>query len=163
MAILRVTKVLLILSVALWGLIGVYGNIADWGGTVFAMEATTSMSAFEGGSDDWRATTNPAIILLGSLYIIALKTICALLCFTGAWQMWNARAADTKAFASAKTYALAGCAVAIFMLFSGWIVIAETYFELWRSDIWRDAALDSAFRYCGMIGVIALIVGARED
>lgn len=163
MAILRVTKILLILSVALWGLIGVYGNIADWNGTVFAMEATTSMSAFDGGTDDWRATTNPAIILIGSLYIVILKIITALLCFAGAWRMWQARASDTATFANAKTLALAGCAVAIFMLFSGWIVVAETYFELWRSNIWRDAALDSAFRYCGMIGVIALVVGARED
>lgn len=163
MIILRITKIVLILSVAMWSLIGVYGNIADWAGTTYAMEATTSMSAFDGGTDDWRATTNPAIIIIGSLYIVILKIITALLCFVGAWRMWQARNGDTVTFASAKTLALTGCAIAIFMLFSGWIVIAETYFELWRSDIWRDAALDSAFRYCGMIGVIALIVGARED
>jgi hypothetical protein len=42
-------------------------------------------------------------------------------------------------------------------------VIAETWFEAWRSDLLRDVALNSAFRYCGMIGVIALFVGMREE
>ena len=77
--------------------------------------------------------------------------------------MWTARAGDAAAFSKAKTYALAGCAVAIFMLFTGWIVIAETWFELWRSEVLREAALDAAFRYCGMIGLIALFVGMRDE
>ena len=49
------------------------------------------------------------------------------------------------------------------MLFSGWIVIAETWFELWRSEVMREAALDAAFRYCGMIGLIALFVGMHDE
>ena len=59
--------------------------------------------------------------------------------------------------------ALAGCGVAMFMLFTGWIVIAETWFEMWRSDVMRDVALNSAFRYCGMIGVMALFIGMTDD
>tara|TARA_R110001599_G_scaffold115128_3_gene281490 strand:- start:410 stop:643 length:234 start_codon:yes stop_codon:yes gene_type:complete len=77
--------------------------------------------------------------------------------------MWRTRAGAAAAFAKAKTLALAGCAVAILMLFSGWIVIADTWFELWRSDVLREAALDSAFRYCGMIGLIALFVGIHDE
>ncbi|HRX40567.1 MAG TPA: hypothetical protein P5072_14110, partial [Parvularculaceae bacterium] len=62
-----------------------------------------------------------------------------------------------------KTLALAGCMVLVFMLFAGWIIIAETWFELWRSDVMRSAALDAAFRCAGFIGLIALIVGSREE
>ena len=160
---LRNLKILLILSVAIWGLLGVFGNILDWGGTTGAVSVATSMSTFDGGADDWRATSNPAIILAGALSIVLLKSFTAILCLTGAWRMWTARAADAAVFAKAKTYALAGCAVAIFMLFFGWIVIAETWFELWRSEAMREAALDAAFRYCGMIGVIALFVGMPDE
>jgi len=30
---LRITRILLILSVAMWGLLGAFGNIVDWGGS----------------------------------------------------------------------------------------------------------------------------------
>jgi predicted small integral membrane protein len=70
---------------------------------------------------------------------------------------------DAAAFQKAKAIALTGCAVAMFMLFAGWIVIAETWFEAWRSDLLREQALQSAFRYCGMIGVIALFVGMQDE
>ena len=160
---LRILKILLVLSVAAWAVLGVYGNIHDWGGTTGAVAATTSMSTFDGGADDWRATSNSAIVLAGALVIILLKSASAILCLTGAWQMWTARAGEAAAFTRANTYALAGCGVAIFMLFSGWIVIAETWFELWRSEVLREATLDAAFRYCGMIGLIALFVGMRDE
>ena len=159
---LRIMKILLILSVAVFGLVGAFGNIDDWAGTKGAVAATTSMATFEGGAS-WRATSNPAVILTGAVLIPLFKTLGGLLCLAGAWRMWSARAADAAAFAKAKTLALAGCMVLVFMLFAGWIVIAETWFELWRSDALRGPALDAAFRYAGFIGLIALIVGAREE
>jgi len=110
-----------------------------------------------------RATTNPLVILLGALFITVLKISIGVLCLVGAWQMWSARAADVTKFAQAKNYALTGCGVALFMLFAGWIVIAETWYELWRSPTMLAPVLGSAFRYCGTIGVIALFVAAREE
>ncbi len=160
---LRILKILLVLSVAMFGLLGVIGNLTDWGGTTGALAATTSMSTFDGGVENWRATSSPALITAGALYIVSLKCVFALLCFLGAWNMWGARTSDAATFANAKTYALAGCAVALFMLFTGWIVIAETWFELWRSDALRDAALGAAFRYFAMIGIISLFVGMPDD
>ncbi len=160
---LRSIKILFVLSVAIWGLLGAFGNIVDWSGTTGAVAAVTSMSTFEGGADNWRATANPAIIIAGALFIMLSKTIAGLLCLAGAWRMWAARKSNADAFAKAKTFALTGCAVAIFMLFSGFIVIAEGWFELWRSDVMREPVLGSAFRYGGMIALIALFVGARDD
>ena len=58
---------------------------------------------------------------------------------------------------------MTGCGVGTFMLFSGWIVSAETWFELWRSPAMPDPVLGSAFRYCATIGVVAIFVGAREE
>lgn len=160
---LRILKIFLVLSVALWGLIAAFGNLTDWGGTMDAVGAATSMSTFEGGSDNWRATSNPVVIWMGALFIMLSKVIAGFLCLIGAWRMWSARKGDANAFSEAKTLALAGCAVAIFMLFTGFIVIAESWFELWRSDVLRGPVLDSAFRYAGMISLIALFVGAKDD
>ena len=67
------------------------------------------------------------------------------------------------AFSAAKELALVGCAIVLFMLFGGFIVVAETWFEMWRSEALRSASLESAFRYSGMITLIALFVGMRDE
>lgn len=161
--VLRIVKILLILSIAVWALLGAFGNVFDWSGTTGAVEAATSMSTFDSVPASGRATSNPVVVVLGAAFITLLKVATGALCLFGVWQMWSARAADATSFAKAKIYALTGCGVALFMLFAGWIVIAETWFELWRSPAMLEPVLGSAFRYCGTIGVIALFVGAREE
>ena len=160
---LRVTKIFLIASIGIWALLGAVGNVVDWGGTIGAVQAATSMSTFDPVPASSRATTNAAIVLSGALFIICLKVASGVLCLWGAWQMWLQRAASASVFAKAKTCALTGCGVAMFLLFTGWIVIAETWYELWRSPTMLEPVLQSAFRYCGTIGVIALFVGAPEE
>lgn len=142
---------------------GAFFNLYDWSGTKDAVALTTSMSTIEGRAEDWRATSNSIVIGLGALFIPLLKLTTGGLCAVGAWHMWGARRGDLSTFEAAKKLALAGCGVAMILLFGGWIVIAETWFELWRSDALRDAALQSAFRYSGMITLIALFVGMKES
>lgn len=159
---LRIVKIALVLSVALWGILGARGNLIDFKGTAGAVGAVTSMATFPGGAGRWEATTNPAVILAGAACIVLFKVATALLCLAGAWRMWAQRKSDAETFGRAKTLALAGCAVAVFSLFLGWTVIGESWFEFWRSDALRPAA-DGAFRYGGFIALIALMVGARDD
>jgi len=160
---LRMTKIILIALVAIWAFMGAFFNLYHWSGTTDAVALTTSMSTFEGGAEDWRATSNPMVIWMGAVFIPILKLVVGALCAIGVWRMWSARLSDPPTFEAAKKLALAGCGVAMILLFGGWIVIAETWFELWRSDAFRDAALQSAFRYGGMITLIALFVGAKES
>ena len=77
--------------------------------------------------------------------------------------MWQARQRDAIQFNQAKEMALVGCGVALFMLFTGFVVVAESWFELWRSDAMRAPVLDSAFRYAGMIALVALFVHSKEN
>lgn len=159
---LRNTKILMIVAVAVWGYLGAFGNIADWSGTTGAVGAATSMATWEGGADSWRATNNEALILLGAIAIPVLKLLSAVLCSLGVLAMWRSRTGGATDFDHAKRLALAGCGIAVLLLFGGWIVIAETWFEMWRSEMLREAALDSAFRYIGSIALIALFVAAPE-
>ena len=155
---LRTTKICLVLTVALWGLLGAFHNVTDWSGTTGAVGAVTSMVTFDGGAGSWQATSNPVVIWIGALVIALSKLASGVLCAIGAMGMWRARNADAVAFRAAKGVALAGCAIAMIMLFGGFVVIAESWFELWRSEVMRGPVLDSAFRYGGMIMLIALFV-----
>lgn len=160
---LRITKTILILAVALWGLVGAFHNILDWSGTLGAVGAATSMATFEGGAGSWQATSSPLVVWLGALFVTLSKLAVGVMCTAGAFRMWRSRSADGVAFMAAKQLALAGCAVAVVMLFGGFIVIAESWFELWRSDAMRGPVLESAFRYAGMIALIGLFVAGRDD
>jgi predicted small integral membrane protein len=160
---LRTTKVILVLVVALWGFTGAFGNLNDWNGTLAAVSATTSMTTFDAVPASWRATSSPVIVWLGALFILLSKVTGAVFCTIGALRMWGARASDTLQFQAAKQAALVGCAIMVIMLFGGFIVIAETWFELWRSDPLREAALGSAFRYAGLILLIALLVTGKDE
>ena len=160
---LRITKIVLILTVVLWGGVGAYQNLIDWSGTTGAVAAATSMSTFEEGAESWQATSNPIVIWIGALFIVLSKVAASVLCLIGAQRMWKARESDAATFAKSKELALAGCAIAVIMLFAGFIVIAESWFELWRSEAMRSPVLESAFRYGGMIALIAIFVGIRDD
>jgi predicted small integral membrane protein len=93
---LRLRKIFLILSIAAWVLLGALGNIVDWGGTTGAVEAATSMSTFDPVPASGRATSNPAVILLGAVLIPFFKVAAGVLCLLGAWQMWSARGRNER-------------------------------------------------------------------
>jgi len=160
---IRTAKIGLIVVAALWGFVGALGNILDWDQALGAVAAVTSMSTFEGGADSWQAMTSPVLSWLGALFIVSGKLGTGVLCTIGARQMWRSRNGDATNFALAKQYALTGCAVGAIMLFGGFLVIGESWFELWRTEGPIRMALTDAFRYAGLLMLIAIFVGQRDE
>ncbi len=160
---IRTAKVGLIAVAALWGFVGALGNILDWSQALGSVAAVTSMSTFEGGADSWQAMTSPLLSWLGALFIVSGKLATGVLCTIGARQMWRAREGDAASFALAKQYALTGCAVGAIMLFGGFLVIGESWFELWRTEGPFRMALTDAFRYAGLLMLIAIFVGQTDE
>ena len=160
---LRLMKIVLVFGVVLWGGVGALHNVMDWQGTLGAVRATTSMSTFADGAAGWQATSSALVVWAGALFIVMSKLISAGFCLSGMRHMWRARFDSQAAFQKAKAHALTGCAVALFMLFVGFIVIAESWYELWRSDVMRGPVLESAFRYAGLIGITALLIAVQDE
>ncbi len=160
---IRTVNIGLIVTVALWGFIGALGNILGWNQTLGAVAAVTSMASFEGGAESWQATINPMIIWLGALFFMLSKLTTGVMCSVGARRMWQSRRSDAAGFKAAKAIGLTGCAIAVIMLFGGFLVIAESWFELWRSEGTIRLALSDAFRYAGMIALIAIFVTTTDD
>jgi predicted small integral membrane protein len=90
------------------------------------------------------------------------KLSAGILCVVGAGRMWQSRNGSVADFSAAKGVALAGCGIAVIMLFGGFIVIAESWFELWRSEA-MGAVLSAAVRYGSMIALIAIFVAVPDD
>ena len=159
---IRIVKIGLIITVVFWGLFGALGNVLHWDETLGSVAAVTSMVTIEGGAESWQATSNPLVMWLGALFIMLSKLSASVLCMMGAGRMWQSRKGSAADFSAAKSIALAGCGIAVIMLFGGFIVIAESWFELWRSET-MGAVLSAAVRYGSMIALIGLFVAARDD
>jgi predicted small integral membrane protein len=159
---IRIVKIGLIITVVLWGFFGALGNVLHWDETLGSVAAVTSMVSFEGGAESWQATSNPLVSWLGALFIMLSKLSAGVLCMVGATRMWQSRNGSVADFSAAKSIALAGCGIAVIMLFGGFIVIAESWFELWRSDT-LGAVLPAALRYGSMIALIAIFVAAPDN
>jgi predicted small integral membrane protein len=139
------------------------GQVDTWDQALGSVAAVTSMSTFEGGADSWQAMTSPLLSWLGALFIVSGKLATGVLCTIGARLMWRARGGDAANFALAKQYALTGCAVGAIMLFGGFLVIGESWFELWRTEGPFRMALTDAYRYAGLLMLIAIFVGQTDE
>lgn len=159
---LRLVKAALVLCVALWCWFGFAGNLAYWGETRSAVEAVTSMSTLGDAEPGWPATRAPWLVMGGALFIVLGKLAGGVLTTLGGGAMaWHA-GRDRAGYDAARRLAIAGCGIATVMLFGGFTVVAESVFELWRSETLREPVVESAFRYAAMITLVALFVAADE-
>ncbi len=159
---LRIAKIALMLSVCAWGLIAALHNFLNWGETVDAVAGAAAMVLIDGGAQSWQATSNPIVVWAGVLFIVLSKLATAGLCGYGAWQMWQVRNADAVSFDASKSAGLTGCAIAVLMLFGGFIVLGESWYEMWRAEAYLGPVLGGAFRYGVFIGVIGVFVAQPE-
>ena len=162
-SVLRYMKIMLVRSVAAWALLGVFGNLVDWANVTGSVRSVASMASLPPAAGRWKATEAETIVLIGAVGIPLFKSGTLFLTVLGARRIWSARRSDGASFQRSKEMALAGCAVAVACLFLGWIVVAEGWFEIWRSPQLREGAAGTAFRYGGFVALIAVMVGQRDD
>ncbi|MFT5541641.1 MAG: putative small integral membrane protein [Glaciecola sp.] len=74
-----------------------------------------------------------------------MKALAGALCAIGALKMSSEHNNDLNAFNRAKSITITGCLIAIIMLFGGFIVVAEGWFELWRSEALRAPSSNRLF------------------
>lgn len=158
---IRYLKVLLVAMVALWGLIGFMGNLAELDVAYEAVYSVTTMPAFEAGEGPPWATDSPIVIWLGVAWIVLGKLVAVLFCGWGAIAMLRTIRADPVRFKEAKRWAVLGCGLALAVLFGGFIVIGEMFYLMFM-DPGSERAAAAAFRYGGFIALIMIFVAQDE-
>ena len=153
---LRISKACLIGLVGLWGLIGGIQNLTQIA-IGYDSVATVFNPTDVSGLADWQSIQAPLILWIAWTVIPLSKFGGSVFCFLGARSMLQARSLDADTFNRSKSLALVGCCIMLAMLFGGFIVAAETYFQLWQTEL-GDFALPMAFRYIGCIALIAIFV-----
>ena len=157
----RVVKIVLIVLVAVWGLIGAAANFSHLDLAYEAVRSVTLMPTFPAdAAPPWR-TENPIVVWLGVALIVSGKLVAVILCGYGSIEMLKNRNADGASFQRAKRFGITGCALAVAMLFGGFTLIGETLYAMFRHPEHLHAA-SAAFRYGGFIALIMIFVGQAD-
>jgi len=159
---LRLSKILLTATIALWLALVAFGNITDYGSNlVFVQHVLAMDSIFPDAGIHYRAIHSPLLQHAAYVLIIAAETIAAVLCGLGAWRLWRARRAPVALFHRAKRLAVAGLTLGLLLWLGGFMAIGGEWFGMWMSTQWNGLA--SAFRFVVVLLVALVYLGQRDD
>lgn len=158
----RSIKILITLSSACMCIFYALQNLAN-------LDAATGFVSYVTGMADHAvypqhigpAISSPMLVGVMLAVIVALEFIAGALSLRGAWDLLRARTAPADSFNDAKTYALAGTGVAVFLWFGIFGAIGGAYFQMWQTEAGANA-LQGAFQYA-MLNGLAWIIIAQDD
>ena len=158
--IVRLCKISLVASIALFFILVAYGNIKDYETNwvfvkhVLAMDTILSDSPLKG-----RAITDPGLVRLAYLSIIAWEALTAAILIVGTARLVLS-CRDPRVFARAKPLAILGLTFGLLLFGLGFTIIGGEYFAMWQSRTW--SGLDSATRFVLLDGVVLVVLIAPE-
>jgi predicted small integral membrane protein len=159
----RYLKIILVVFVGLTGLLFVAGNIANWNAGLELVSYVLSMKDHEVyGSHIFPTVTNPTLVTIAYLLILAGEFLVGVLSLKGAWDLWSTRKESSDAFNASKKYAVLGTGMAMVVWFGGFIVIGGVLFQMWQTKIGAGSFHDS-FIFAVFGGLVLLFVSTPDD
>jgi len=158
---LRLSRLALVATVALFFTLAAESNISDYGSNWAFVQHVLSMdTTFKSPNLMWRAITDETVQTAAYILIIAWQIMTALLLWVGVYRMIAARRADAPHFAKAKNPAILGLTAGLVLYALGFLVIAGEWFVMWQSKEWN--AQNTAAIFVLFIGIALLHVSGRE-
>lgn len=158
---LRYTKILMMLMVGLFALIAAFFNVLQMDSDL-ALVAQVVIGADASGIAGWQKIESPWLVKLCWSVIPISKALSGVLCLFCVSQMWLSRKLDMLSFQRSKQAGMAGCGVMLAMLFGVFILVSETWFQQWQTEL-GAGILGAAERYIVSIGVVAFFVNLPDD
>lgn len=160
---LRLIKILLAAFVAIFCLFYAIQNIVNLQAAHGFVAYVASMADHDAYPAHFGpAITAPALTWIMLWIIIALEMAAGLLAAKGAYDLFNARNAAASDFNAAKSYAMAGCGVAIIVWFGLFSAFAGAYFQMWQTEAGLNALRDASM-FSVQNGMIFLILALQDE
>jgi predicted small integral membrane protein len=158
---IRISKILLILSVAFFYTLVVFNNTTDYNSNFqFVRHILTMDSTFPGNHGMWREIDRPAIHTLFYLLIIAWETVTAILLWWSGIRMLRAANLSAARFHHAKSFGILTLVFGMLMWFTAFISVGGEWFLMWQSKTWNGE--ETAFRIFVILGIILLYLAIPE-
>ncbi|HEY0198389.1 MAG TPA: DUF2165 domain-containing protein [Rhodanobacter sp.] len=158
----RISRILLVATIALWVALVAFGNIAGYRSNLAFVQHVLAMDTiFPDAGIHYRAIHSLLLQHVAYVSIIATEAVAAILCGAGAWRMWSARHKPAGAFHRAKRMAVAGLTLGLMLWLGGFMAIGGEWFGMWMSTQWNGLA--SAFRFVEVLLAALIYLGQRDD
>jgi predicted small integral membrane protein len=158
---LRVCKVLLVFSVAIFYTLVVLNNTTDYNSNYqFVRHVLMMDSTFPGNHGMWRAINSPALHTAFYVAIIAWEALTMVLCWWGGARM-AAAVGSAEGFSGAKNLAIIALTLGLLQWSVAFLSVGGEWFLMWQSKSWNGQ--DAAFRMFTVIGIVLLLVALKDE
>lgn len=160
---LRLSKIIMCLSLAVFAFLVTFGNITDYGSNYAFVQHVLSMdTTFPGNALMYRSITNPALWTVAYWLIIIGEGITCILFLVATWRLWQARNLSGAAFDKAKSGVVLAVTMGFLVWFFGFMAIGGEWFAMWQSDTWNGQ--EAAFKfYMTMLAVLIFVNQPDHD
>ena len=159
----RIIKALLALFVGLMCIFYALQNLVNLGGAFWFVETMASMANHEAYPNGFGPAVTSSALVWIILWIIIISELAAGgLAIKGSIDMWGARNANADAFNSAKKLGIAGALLGVLIWFGYFHAIGGAYFQMWQTEAGANA-LNGAFQYAMMCGLVAILLTQKDD
>lgn len=161
-AVIRLSRLAVVASVAVFFTLVVFGNITDFGSNWQFVQHVLSMdTTFQSPNLMWRAITSEPLQLAAYFLIIGWQLSTAILLWWGVARLWTARRAGRAEYVRARDTAVVGLTAGFLLYGLGFLGIAAEWFAMWQSDIWNGQATAGIF--IAYIGIALIYLCGPED
>jgi predicted small integral membrane protein len=155
--IIRLVKVAMVASCALFALLVAFNNLVDYGSNyAFVRHALSMDTTFPGNALTGRAITSPALWTFGYWLIIAAEAATGLILAFGSLRLALAVRGPAALFNAAKPVVVLGMGLGFLLWFTGFAVIGGEWFAMWQSKEWNG--VPSAFRFYVTLLLVLIFV-----
>ena len=161
MNILRVSKSIVCLSLAIFALLVCLNNFLDYESNYAFVQHTLSMdTVFPDNTLKYRAILDPFVWSLAYGLIIFAEFLTGALLLMGAISLLK-NLNSPLVFNRAKNWVYLGCLTGFLLWFFGFIVVGGEWFCMWQSEKWNG--VEAAFRFVVFIMFTFLFTAMSED
>ena len=157
----RISKCLLVFSVALFYTLVVFNNTTDYDSNYqFVRHVLQMDSTFPGNGGMWRAINQPNIHTVFYLFIISWEIITAVLCLWCCVRLVRALKLPAKDFIRAQNMGVVALTLGMLMWSVAFLSVGGEWFLMWQSKTWNGQ--DAAFRMFVVLGIVLLYLVMPE-
>jgi predicted small integral membrane protein len=151
----RISKCLLVFSVALFYTLVVFNNTTDYNSNYqFVRHVLQMDSTFPSNGGMWRAINRPSIHTIFYLFIISWEILTAVLCWWGGISLVRALKLPAKDFIHAKNVGVIALTLGMLMWSVAFLSVGGEWFLMWQSKTWNGQ--EAAFRMFVVLGIVLI-------
>ena len=160
MVLIRLCKIALVATIAVFFSLVAFGNVTDYGTNwAFVQHVLAMDTIFPDSTLRWRAITDERLQTAAYVVIIVTQAAVALVLWAGVVRMLAAL--RTPGFRGARATAVLGLSLGILLYGAGFVVIGGEWFAMWQSKTWNGQS--TAFAFIGWISTVLIILLLPEQ